>query len=136
MTDRHIDPLREHHLKSWLNLRNDDFYYHNWGDPDFVRAYLSGIINKGDWFAGFYMGGDGYTPTRTFFSKNSVTQGMLEVQRQWYMYMLWGRLAYNPDTDDRCVQRYDVPEISGSIIRRSYLQPGKRRLKDFRWLVK
>ena len=97
MSDNHIDPLREHHLKSWLNLRNDDFYYHNWGDPDFVRAYLNGIINKGDWFAGFYMGGDGYTPTRTFFSKNSATQGILDVQRQWYMYMLWGRLSYNPD---------------------------------------
>ena len=118
MTEKHINPLREHNLKSWLNLRNDDFYYHNWGDPDFVRAYINGIINKGDWFAGFYMGGDGYTPTRTFFSKNSVTQGILDVQRQWYMYMLWGRLSYNPNINDDVFKDHHVPEISGSVIRK------------------
>ena len=92
--------LRESNIKSWLTVRNDDFYFHNWGDPDFVRAYLNGIPGKGDWFRGFYMGSDGFAPTRTFFSKNSVTQGLLEVQRQWYMFMLWGRLAYNPATSD------------------------------------
>ena len=46
------------------------------------------------------MGGDGYTPTRTFFSKNSVTQGILEVLRTQYMYKLWGLLSYNPNTPD------------------------------------
>lgn len=115
MNDKHFEPLREHHLKSWLNLRNDDFYYLNWGDPDFVRAYLNGIISKGDWFAGFYMGGDGYTPTRTFFSKNSLTQGILDVQRQWYMYMLWGRLSYDPKMDDqlfRDIMSLKYPEVS------------------------
>lgn len=100
MNETHINPLKEHKLMSHLTVRNDDFYYHNWGDPDFARAYVNGMINKGDWFAGFYMGADGFTPTRTFFSKNSVTQGTLEVQRQWYMYKLWGRLSYNPKTSD------------------------------------
>jgi len=88
MDDKQIKPLRENKLRSWLTVRNDDFYYHNWGDPDFARAYINGMIAKGDWFVGFYMGSDGYCPTRTFFSKNSVTQGLLEVQRQWYMFML------------------------------------------------
>ena len=100
MNETHIKPLKEYNLKSHLTVRNDDFFYHNWGDPDFARAYINGMINKGDWFAGFYMGSDGYTQTRTFFSKNSVTQGLLEVQRQWYMYKLWGRLSYNPNTSD------------------------------------
>ena len=100
MNDTHIKPLRDHQLRSWLTVRNDDFYYHNWGDPDFARAYINGMIGKGDWFVGFYMGSDGYCPTRTFFSKNSVTQGLLEAQRQWYMFMLWGRLSYNPATAD------------------------------------
>ncbi|MEX2428823.1 MAG: hypothetical protein WD577_11305 [Bacteroidales bacterium] len=119
MNDRHITPLREHNLKSWLNLRNDDFYYHNWGDPDFARAYINGMINKGKWFAGFYMGADGYTPTRTFFSKNSVTQGILEVQRQWYMYMLWGRLSYNPNTRDdvfKNIMAVKYPEVSSEEL--------------------
>lgn len=100
MTEIHTNPLKEHKLKSHLTLRNDDFYYHNWGDPDFARQYINGMINKGDWFAGFYMGSDGFTPTRTFFSKNSLTQGLLEVQRQWYMFKIWGRLSYNPNTPD------------------------------------
>lgn len=100
MTELHTKPLKEYNLKSHLTVRNDDFFYHNWGDPDFARAYVNGMINQGDWFAGFYMGSDGFTPSRTFFSKNSVTQGQLEIQRQWYMFKLWGRLSYNPSTPD------------------------------------
>ncbi len=104
----HIDPLVAAGLKSHLTVRNDDFFYHNWGDPDYARAYINGMIKLGEtgagntsnWFAGFYMGADSYSPTRTFFSKNSVTQGLLEVERQWYMNMLWGRLSYNPNTPD------------------------------------
>ena len=107
--------LRENSIKCWLTVRNDDFYCHHWGDPVFVRAYLNGIPGKGDWFRGFYMGSDGFAPTRTFFSKNSVTQGLLEVQRQWYMFMLWGRLAYNPATSDTVLKNYmaiKYPEVS------------------------
>ncbi|MDO8952146.1 MAG: hypothetical protein Q7U86_05935, partial [Draconibacterium sp.] len=77
MDEKQIIPLKENNLKCHLTIRNDDFYYHNWGDPDFARTYVNGMINKGDWFAGFYMGSDGFSPTRTFFSKNSVTQGLL-----------------------------------------------------------
>ncbi len=96
MRDTHVEALRDNKLRSWLTVRNDDFYYHNWGDPGFARSYVNGMIDKGDWFIGYYMGSDGYSPTRTFFSKDSVTQGLLEVQRQWYMFMLWGRISYNP----------------------------------------
>ena len=106
MKAEHINPLVAAGLKSFLTVRNDDFFYHNWGDPDFARTYVNGMINKGDWFAGFYMGQDSYSPTRTFFSKNSVTQGMLDVKRQWYMHMLWGRLSYNPNTSDAVFKNY------------------------------
>jgi hypothetical protein len=115
MDEKQIKPLRENKLRSWLTVRNDDFYYHNWGEPDFARAYINGMINKGDWFVGFYMGSDGYCPTRTFFSKHSVTQGLLEVQRQWYMFMLWGRLSYNPATADTVLKHHlalRYPEVS------------------------
>jgi hypothetical protein len=119
MDDKHINPLRENKLKSWLTVRNDDFYYHNWGDPEFARAYINGMMNKGDWYVGFYMGSDGYCPTRTFFSKNSVTQGLLEVQRQWYMFMLWGRLSYNPATADSVFKNHMAlryPEVSSDSL--------------------
>ncbi len=119
MDDKQIKPLRENKLRSWLTVRNDDFYYHNWGDPGFARAYINGMINKGDWFVGFYMGSDGYCPTCTFFSKNSVTQGLLEVQRQWYMFMLWGRLSYNPATADSVFKNHMAlryPEVSSERL--------------------
>jgi hypothetical protein len=119
MSEMHFKPLREHNLKSWLTVRNDDFYYHNWGDPNFARAYINGMANKGDWFVGFYMGSDGYCPTRTFFSKNSVTQELLEVQRQWYMFMLWGRLSYNPSIPDTVFKNYMAlryPDVSSESL--------------------
>lgn len=105
MADSAKKSLQSNGIKSWLTVRNDDFFFFNWGDPDFVRAYLNGILAQGDWFRGFYIGSDGFCPTRTFHSKNSVTQGILEVQRQWYMSMLWGRLAYNPATSDAVFEK-------------------------------
>ncbi|MBV5348472.1 hypothetical protein JZU61_02200, partial [bacterium] len=92
--------LVDNNMKVWFTVRNDDFYYHTWGDPSFAREYIKGMTDYGKNFAGFYIGSDGFCPTRTFFCKNSVSQGILEVQRQWYMTMIWGRLAYNPQTSD------------------------------------
>jgi hypothetical protein len=92
--------LVENDMRTWFTVRNDDFFYHTWGDPSYARTYLNGMMEYGKHFAGFYIGSDGFCPTRTFFCKNSVSQGILEVQRQWYMNMIWGRLAYNPQTPD------------------------------------
>ena len=108
MTEDKAGPdLRENNLKTWLTVRNDELYYHNWGDPVFARTYISSMLGIGsDIFRGFYMGSDGFCPTRTFFSKNNETQGILEVKRQWYMFMLWGRLSYNPNTSDNVFKNY------------------------------
>jgi hypothetical protein len=82
-------------------------YYHNRGDPAFARTYISSMLGIGnDIFRGFYMGSDGFCPTRTFFTKNPAMQNILEVQRQWYMNMLWGRLSYNPKTSDEVFKKY------------------------------
>ena len=119
MSEDNVKSLKDNNLRSWLTVRNDDFYYHNWGDPSFARAYLNGMINRGDWFCGFYMGSDGFSPTRTFFSKSSLTQGKLEIQRQWYMFMLWGRLSYNPATADTVFKNYmgqKYPEVSSTEL--------------------
>ena len=32
--------------KTWLTVRNDDMYYLRWGDPDFVRAYLTNLPDR------------------------------------------------------------------------------------------
>ncbi len=92
--------LVENNMKTWFTVRNDDFYYNTWGDPFYARTYIDGMLKYGKYFSGFYIGSDGFCPTRTFFSKNTISQGILEVQRQWYMNMIWGRLAYNPKLSD------------------------------------
>lgn len=86
-------------IKTWLTIRNDDYFYINWGDPQFVRDYMYGIPNKQDVVA-MYIGSDGYNPSRTYFYKNEALNGQLEVERRWYMEMLWGRISYNPKLGD------------------------------------
>jgi hypothetical protein len=86
-------------MKTFLTVRNDDYFYLNWGDPKFVRDFLIGIPSK-DAVLGMYIGSDNYTPTRTYFCKNPALNGQLEVERRWYMEMLWGRISYNPNISD------------------------------------
>ena len=93
-------------LKTWLELRCDDFYYLHWGDPDFVKRYLAGFPDKDQCVRGFVFGMDGYTPTYTFTSKADWAKGKLEMKRLWYSWMLWGRLAYNPTLSDEFFQNY------------------------------
>jgi Divergent InlB B-repeat domain len=96
-------------VRSWLTVRNDDFYFHNWGSPQYARDYFRVIENlpgANEWFKGFYMGSDGYNPTRTFFSKLSTTQGKLEVERMWYLNKIWGRLSYDKNTSDEVFKEH------------------------------
>jgi hypothetical protein len=81
--------------KTFLTVRNDDMYYLRWGDPDFARAYLTSLPDRSK-IAGFYMGPDGYTWGRDFVSKAPDTPRALVIDRQWYSFLLWGRLAYEP----------------------------------------
>lgn len=85
--------------KTWLTVRNDDYFYFNWGDPQFVRDFIYGIPSK-ETVVGIYLGTDGYNPSRTYFLKNDALNGQLEVERRWYMEMLWGRISYNPQISD------------------------------------
>lgn len=94
-----IDSVQKLGLKTWLTFRNDDYFYLNWGDPNFVRDFMTGIPNK-ESVVGMYIGIDGYNPSRTYFYKNESLNGQLEVERRWYMEMLWGRISYNPSISD------------------------------------
>jgi hypothetical protein len=86
-------------LKTWLTVRNDDIYSFRWGNPDFARQYILSIPET-EKIAGFYMGPDGYTWGRDFLGKDNVQPRPLIIQKQWYSFMLWGRLSYNPDLND------------------------------------
>jgi len=86
-------------MKTFLTFRNDDYFYLTWGDPKFVRDFMAGIPYK-ESVVGMYIGIDGYNPTRARLFKNEALNGQLEVERRWYMEMLWGRISYNPATSD------------------------------------
>lgn len=91
--------------KTWLTLRNDDFLYMDMGDPEFVRGFLNGIPYR-QVINSFYIGSDIYHPSRTYWCKDPKMNGQLEIQRNWYIQMLWGRLAYNKQLSDDVFKKH------------------------------
>lgn len=117
--------LVELKLKTWVELRNDDFYYLHWGDPGFVKRYLAALPEKERAIRGFVTGSDGYTPTYVFTSKADWAKGKLDVQRTWYTWMLWGRLAYNPQLKDDYFQdilKYRYPDSNPKALFEAWSQ--------------
>ena len=90
--------------QTWLTVRNDDLYSLRWGDPDFAREYISNMP-KAPVLAGFYMGPDGFCWGRDFLDRDNAGRDMgrnrpLVMQKHWYGFALWGRLAYDPTLPD------------------------------------
>ncbi len=81
-------------IKSWLELRNDDFFNLRWGDPDYIRDYLGGMP-EGKQLRGFFMGSDAYIFAREYSMKDETFKGQLYAKKHWYEFMLWGRLGYD-----------------------------------------
>ena len=98
-----IQPLLENLApgrKTWLTVRNDDLYTFRFGDPDYAREYILNIP-AADKIAGFYMGPDGYIWGREFLERNpGPGPRPLVMEKQWYSFLLWGRLAYDPSLPD------------------------------------
>ena len=98
-----IQPLLENmapKMKTWLTVRNDDIYTFRFGDAAYAREYILNIP-PADKIAGFYMGPDGYTWGRDFLErKPGPGKRPLVMDKQWYSFMLWGRLAYDPTLTD------------------------------------
>jgi hypothetical protein len=86
-------------LKTWLTVRNDDIYSFRWGNPTFARQFILSIPEP-EKIVGFYMGPDGYTWGRDFLGKDNISPRPLIIQKQWYSFMLWGRLSYDPNLKD------------------------------------
>jgi hypothetical protein len=92
------------HLRTWLTVRNDDIYSFRWGDPEYARAYIRNLPGP-DKLAGYYMGPDGYIWGREFISTEPETPRELVIKKQWYSFMLWGRLSYDPALGDELFRR-------------------------------
>jgi len=92
------------HLRMWMTVRNDDIYSFRWGDPEFARALIRNLPGP-DKLAGYYMGPDGYIWGREFTGTEPDSPRQLVIQKQWYSFMLWGRLSYDPALPDGLFER-------------------------------
>jgi hypothetical protein len=113
--------LDRHGLKSWLTVRNDDFYFLHWADPQFVRDYVLNFPEVGKYVDAFYIGADGWVFTREFASKNPYysSRNALSIQKTWYMQKLWGRISYNPSVPDDLFKRHLAqrhPDVSAERL--------------------
>jgi hypothetical protein len=90
--------------RTWLTVRNDDIYSFRWGDPRFVRDFIRAMPGS-DKIAGFYMGPDGYCWGREAMAVEPESPRQLVIRKQWFSFMLWGRLSYDPTLPDDLFQR-------------------------------
>ncbi len=97
-------PLITADHRTWLTVRNDDIYSFRWGNPEFAREFIRNMPGP-DKVSGFYMGPDGYVWGREFLSTEPEKPRQLVISKQWYSFMLWGRLSYEPELPDSLFQR-------------------------------
>jgi len=136
-------------VTSWLTVRNDDFFYLHWADPQFVRDYIGNFPEVGKTIDGIYIGPDGWAFSRVFQSKDEhwKSNNALDVQKTWLMQKIWGRIGYNPKVSDdlfksHLARRYPEAESSAlfeawrkasrSVLRMNEQVTGKWSL-DFHW---
>lgn len=132
-------------LKTWLTLRNDDVYSFRWGNPAFARQFILSIPEP-EKVAGYYMGPDGFTWGKDFLEKDSQAPQLLVIQKQWYSFMLWGRLSFDPAIKDDLFTKTlkaRFPGVSTQSLVKSWsaaslIFPWITRLAwgdvDFKWL--
>jgi hypothetical protein len=88
------DEVVEHKVKVWMNVRNDDMFTYRWGNPGYGNNFIKNMPK--DLMAGYFWGPDGYIYARDFHSKDQ-TLPKYEIEKQWYLFMIWGMAGYNPD---------------------------------------
>ena len=111
----YVESLGE--LKTIWTLRNDDALMFRWGAPDFVRTFIANIPHEPS--QGYYLGSDMWVWGREFLSRSPLEPRQLEIEKQWYHWMLWGRLGYDPTLDNERIvgllaQRY--PGTSAKLL--------------------
>jgi len=119
----HLNPK----LRTWLTVRDDDYYSFRWGDPSYARDYIRHMPGK-DKVAGFYMGPDGYIWGREFLSTEPETPRQLVISKRWYAFMIWGRLTYEPTLPDEVFRQTlatRFPEISSEALFRAWSAASK-----------
>ncbi|MGE0407248.1 MAG: hypothetical protein AB7O65_13210, partial [Candidatus Korobacteraceae bacterium] len=99
--------------RTWLEWRTDDVYSFRWGSPQYAREYINNVAGP-DKIIGFFMGPDGYVLGREFLSKVPHTPRQPVISKQWYSFLLWGRLSYDPHITDAHLQQIVGHRLSPS----------------------
>lgn len=90
-------------LKTIWTMRNDSVYLYRWAAPKFVREFVQNIPSEVS--RGYYFGSDGWVWGRDFVSQDSADHSQIEFKKHWFQWLLWGRLAYDPQiSDERFVE--------------------------------
>jgi hypothetical protein len=106
--------------KMWLTVRNDDIYTFRFGDPDYMRDY---VVNMppAEQLGGFYMGSDGYCLGREFLDREPEPgPRQLLIEKQWYSFMLLGRLSYDPTLSNAHFERVLAARFPGVAAHEVY----------------
>ncbi|HEY5550346.1 MAG TPA: hypothetical protein VIK52_00555, partial [Opitutaceae bacterium] len=104
----------------WLTVRNDDIYTFRFGDPDYMRDY---VVNMppAEQLGGFYMGSDGYCLGREFLDRDpGPGPRELVIEKQWYSFMLLGRLSYDPTLSNAHFERVLAARFPGVAAHEVY----------------
>lgn len=84
-------------VRYWFTLRDDDYYLYRWGDISYARQFIRQM--PVEMMEGFYMGADGFTWGRDYTAKQE-NEHPLYLEKMWYKFDIWGRLAFNPDCSE------------------------------------
>ena len=125
-------PLLSQQTKSWLTIRNDDIYSFRWANNNFARQFINDIPQR-EKIAGFYMGPDGYCWGRDYLTKGPTHQ--LILQKQWYSFMLWGRLSYDPTLADDLFFKTLQAHFPSVDVQKLYL-PWSAASMIFPWITR
>ncbi len=120
--EKELLPTMPESIATWWNIRNDDIYNLRWGDPEYVRQFILNFP-KGGRTAGYYMGSDRFVWGRESISKNPLSPRMLENEKHWYSFLLWGRLGYDPETPVSLLKgliKNRFPSVSGEDLYTSW----------------
>ncbi len=105
-------------LRVWMEVRNDDIYSFRWGDPEYARAYIRNLPGP-DKLEGFNMGPDGYIWGREVTSTEPDSPRQLMIKKQWYSFVLWGRLSYEPALQNTLFEQmlaHRYPEVPAAKL--------------------
>ncbi len=104
-----------------FHVRNEEAYILQWGDPEYVREHISCQQELGN-HVGYFFGSERVLPfaERVRRSQDGTAIQTYDFERRWYLYAIWGRLGYDPETprsywQTRLNEHYGLPVRSAAL---------------------